>query len=67
MTFERERRMLTRFEFEIVGFDLYEVIILVVLLYDLNKRSRILLVHCSLRQTWDHIEPGVNPHSCRLY
>ena len=43
--------MLALFESDIVGFNLYKVVVLIIFLYDLNERLPILLIYCSLRQT----------------
>ena len=63
MTLERKQGMLARFEFEIIGFDLHSIIVPIAFLDDFDERLPILLVHRSLGQNWDHVEPGVDSHS----
>lgn len=62
MTLEREHWMLARPELEVIAFDIDKVTILIAFLDDLHESLPILLVHCSLGQTRDHIKSSVDSH-----
>lgn len=51
-------------EFDVIGFDLYKIVMLVMFFDELDERCRILAINGSFGETKNHVETSVETRSC---